>query len=104
MFKPLSVKRPGQKNFVRTLVENDVILLDGIFGTGKTYLSIGIACEWLVKDKIDKIVIARPIVGCDNEIGALPGELGDKIKPYFAQHTQYLMTLFTLEGLSVLIH
>lgn len=90
-FKSLNVKTPGQKEFVRNLVEHEIIALDGIFGTGKTYVTIGIACGWLINKgcKIDKIVISRPLVGCDNDIGALPGELNDRIKPYFAQQAQY---------------
>lgn len=62
-----------------------------MFGTGKTYVTIGVACGWLMdpKSKIEKIVLSRPLVGCDNDIGALPGELNDRIKPYFAQQSQY---------------
>lgn len=87
----INVKTPGQKEFVKSLCNHEVIVLDGMFGTGKTFVTIGVACGWLVNKNmgIDKIVISRPLVGCDNDIGALPGELNERIKPYFAQQAQY---------------
>lgn len=36
----------------------------------------------LLKEKIQKIILTRPAVECGEKLGALPGEIGDKLDPY----------------------
>jgi len=59
-----------------------VMAISGIFGSGKTYLSTAFALGELQKGKYNKIVIIRnpiPVSGIP-ELGALPGDITDKLK------------------------
>lgn len=78
-FKPRSAM---QRHAVRSIKENDITLLLGPAGTGKTLLSIW-ASYLMLRDKecpVEKIVIVRLAAEtCGENIGALPGEIEDKL-------------------------
>lgn len=78
----LIAKTENQKTYIRSIVENDVTFCTGPSGTGKSFIAAGIAAEHLIKDKIETIIVTRPLICTGKDIGSLPGELGDKIKPY----------------------
>jgi len=80
--KPLTGKTQNQKDYIRAIVENQIIYCTGPAGSGKSYIAAGIACSMLHRGDISNIIIARPLVSAGERIGALPGELGDKIDPY----------------------
>ena len=62
--------------------EIKVILATGPAGTGKTMLPSERAILNLLNNKIEKIIITRPVVTADEEIGFLPGDLKDKMAPW----------------------
>lgn len=78
----LCARSENQKEFIRSVVENDVTFCQGLAGSGKTHIAIGMAIEWLLKDKVGKIVITRPVVEAGEKIGFLPGSAEEKIHPY----------------------
>ena len=90
LIEPFSAKTQGQKEYVRSMVENDITICHGLAGTGKTLCSIGLACQYLMTGRIGKILVSRSIIGCDNEIGALPGNVDEKIQPYFYAYLDYV--------------
>lgn len=80
----LVAKTPNQKDYIRSIVENDITFCTGPSGTGKSFIAAGLAAGKILKDDIDQIIVTRPLVCTGKDIGSLPGELGDKIKPYLA--------------------
>jgi phosphate starvation-inducible PhoH-like protein len=78
----LEAKTENQKNYIRLIVENDIVFCTGPSGSGKSFIAAGIAAQKLLKDEIDTIIVTRPLVCTGKDIGSLPGELNDKIKPY----------------------
>ena len=78
----LEAKTENQKNYIRSIVENDVVFCTGPSGSGKSFIAAGIAAHKLLKDEIDTIIVTRPLVCTGRDLGSLPGELNDKIKPY----------------------
>jgi phosphate starvation-inducible PhoH-like protein len=78
----LVAKTENQKDYIRSIIENDIIFCTGPSGTGKSFIAAGVAAEHLIKDKIDTIIVTRPLVCTGKDIGSLPGELNEKIKPY----------------------
>lgn len=78
----LVAKTENQKLYIRSIVENDVTFCTGPSGTGKSFIAAGIASEHILKDKIESIIVTRPLVCTGKDIGSLPGELNEKIKPY----------------------
>lgn len=85
-YKP---KTQNQFDYVRAIVESDVIVCHGYAGTGKSMTAIAIASEYLIEGKINNILISKSIIGCDNEIGYLPGNVGSKIEPYMIPYLDY---------------
>ena len=80
--KSIEAKTENQKEYIRSIVENDVVFCSGPSGSGKSYIAAGIASEHLHKGEIDQVLITRPLVCTGKELGSLPGDLLDKIAPY----------------------
>lgn len=91
-FKP---KTKNQSDYVRAIVENDVVICTGPAGSGKTAVAVGLACEHLVFGKIHKIIITRPVVESGRSIGFLPGSANDKLFPYMLPILDEMSTYFT---------
>ena len=91
-FKPviLEAKTNNQKSYIRSIIDNDVVFCTGPSGTGKSFIAAGIAAQKLLKDEIDSVVVTRPLVCTGKDLGSLPGELNDKIKPYLQPMEQNL--------------
>lgn len=75
-------KTENQNNYIRSIIENQVIFCSGPSGCGKSYIAAGLASEHLHRGIVEQVIITRPIVCTGKEIGALPGDLGEKINPY----------------------
>ena len=69
-----------QKEFVKLFYEYDVNFLLGDFGSGKSLAAVHTALSSFRKKQFDSIWITRPML--KNQLGALPGELEDKLGPY----------------------
>jgi|TARA_B100000131_G_C18109855_1_gene609229 phosphate starvation-inducible PhoH-like protein len=80
--KVLEAKTENQKNYIRSIIENDVVFCTGPSGSGKSFIAAGIAAHKLLRDEIDTVIVTRPLVCTGRDIGSLPGELNEKIKPY----------------------
>jgi len=72
-----------QKEAKKIILENDIIVLFGKPGSGKTILSVQIALDSFFSKDIDKIYITRPTVSKE-DIGFLPGSLEEKMDPWLA--------------------
>lgn len=59
-----------------------IVIAHGPAGCGKTLLATQNGIDLLKIQRIDKIVITRPVVGADEEIGFLPGSLNRKMEPW----------------------
>ena len=80
--KTVEAKTENQKEYIRSIVDNDVIFCSGPSGSGKSYIAAGIAAEHLHRGDIEQVLITRPLVCTGKELGSLPGDLLEKIAPY----------------------
>ncbi|MBS1910914.1 MAG: PhoH family protein [Bacteroidetes bacterium] len=71
-----------QKEYYRTVRENDIVFAVGPAGTGKTYLAVAMAVAAYRNREVTKLVLARPAVEAGESLGFLPGDLKEKIDPY----------------------
>jgi phosphate starvation-inducible protein PhoH len=69
-----------QKDFVKLFYEYDVNFVLGDFGTGKSLVAVHTALSAFRKKQFNNIWITRPML--KNQLGALPGEIEDKLSPY----------------------
>ena len=72
----------GQKRIVDMTRENDIVVVIGPAGTGKTYLAVALSVNSLKNKEVDRIVLARPAVEAGESLGFLPGDYKEKIDPY----------------------
>lgn len=79
---PVEAKTDNQREYIRAIVENDIVFCSGPAGSGKSFIAAGIAAEHLHHGKIQQIIITRPLVCTGKDIGSLPGEMNEKIAPY----------------------
>ncbi len=75
-------KSEGQIRLIKALEKNDILFVIGPAGTGKTYLSVAQAVEYLESGKINKIILSRPAVEAGESLGFLPGDFKEKVDPY----------------------
>jgi phosphate starvation-inducible PhoH-like protein len=82
--KTFHPKTENQRNFVELMRNDkvDIIVAIGPAGTGKTMLACYAAVEALRLKKVNKIVVTRPVVSVDEELGFLPGSLESKMDPW----------------------
>ena len=62
-----------QKQAKALIVENPVVVLKGMAGSGKTLVAVQAALDMLFNKDVDKIIITRPTVAKE-ELGFLPGD------------------------------
>lgn len=80
--KPIRAKTPGQRAYIKSIRENDILFATGPAGTGKTYLAVCEAVSMLKNGKISRVILVRPAVEAGESLGYLPGDLQEKIEPY----------------------
>tara|TARA_B100001123_G_scaffold336810_1_gene380905 strand:- start:200 stop:1219 length:1020 start_codon:yes stop_codon:yes gene_type:complete len=71
-----------QKEYVKALKTNQIIMSLGPAGTGKTYLAVAVALTMLLEKKVERIILSRPAVEAGERLGFLPGDMKEKIDPY----------------------
>lgn len=88
--KPIKARTPNQADMFRAMASSNFTIVNGVFGTGKTFLALAHACQQLEKEKIDKIVMTRVVGHLNDVAGFLPGTLNEKMDGYFVQQIEYL--------------
>ena len=78
----ITPRTKGQAKAIKVIKKNDLSLLTGPAGTGKTFLSIVYGMALLDSNEIDKIILCRPAVEAGENLGFLPGDLKEKVDPY----------------------
>lgn len=80
--KPIRVKILGQKIYVDSVKNHDVVFGIGPAGTGKTFLAVTLAVTALKRGQVKRIILTRPAVEAGESLGFLPGDLKEKVDPY----------------------
>jgi len=78
----IRAKTVGQHRYVQAMRDNDIVFSIGPAGTGKTYLAVAMAIDYLKKEKVKRIILTRPAVEAGEELGFLPGDIQAKVSPY----------------------
>ena len=76
-------KTPGQCKYMLTLrSEKPIIVSTGPAGSGKTMFACQLAMEHINMHSRGKVILTRPIVAADEDIGYLPGDMDQKMEPW----------------------
>ncbi len=91
---PLTCMNKAQRNYKQKIESSTITFGVGPAGTGKTYVAVKIAAALLEQKEIQQIIVARPAVGVEEDYGALPGTIDEKMSPWFAPVLDILNTHF----------
>jgi phosphate starvation-inducible protein PhoH and related proteins len=80
--KLIASKSEGQRIYLQAIADHDIVVSIGPAGTGKTYLAVAAAVDALRKNRVKRIILARPAVEAGENLGFLPGDLQEKVDPY----------------------
>ena len=77
-------RNKNQEHYMLKLLEpgKDIVFGIGPAGTGKTMLAVQVAVKLFKEGKVDRIVVTRPAVSADEDLGHLPGTLEEKMAPW----------------------
>ncbi len=78
----IRAKTIGQHRYVEAIRNNDIVFAIGPAGTGKTYLAVAMAIDYLKRERVKRIILTRPAVEAGEELGFLPGDIQEKVSPY----------------------
>lgn len=59
-----------------------IVIATGPAGTGKTYLAVQRAIQEFMNGDVARIIITRPTVTVDEDLGHLPGDINAKLAPW----------------------
>src|SRR2546430_7319399 len=76
-------KTAGQREYLQSIAQHDIVIGIGPAGTGKTYLAVAAAVDALARKRVRRIVLARPAVEAGGNPGVLPGGPHEKGDPDF---------------------
>jgi phosphate starvation-inducible PhoH-like protein len=77
-------KNENQKALVSSIRDNEITIVSGLPGTGKTFLACAEALKLIkTKPKYKKVLLVKSVTQLPGEeLGFLPGDLHDKLDPY----------------------
>jgi phosphate starvation-inducible PhoH-like protein len=83
-FRLVKPKNDQQKRALNAIDNHSFTAILGTVGSGKTFLAAAKAMEMLLdpSSPIERIILIRPNIPLGPDIGALPGGIYDKLKPY----------------------
>ena len=81
----------------------DIVFGIGPAGTGKTLIAVQVAVKLFKEGVVDKIIVTRPAVSVDEDLGFLPGTLEQKMAPWTRPIFDVLREYFNAREISGMI-
>jgi len=80
----LYARNDHQKQYLEKLQDDNknILFAVGPAGTGKTMLAVQVGVKLFQEGKFDKIIVTRPAVSVDEDLGFLPGTMQEKMAPW----------------------
>ena len=80
---PLIARSENQATYLKALETKSLIFATGEAGCGKTFLATAWAAKKLLDKEVERIIVTRPVLQADEDLGFLPGDISEKFAPYF---------------------
>jgi phosphate starvation-inducible PhoH-like protein len=101
--KRIYLRTANQEAYFQASRANDMVFAIGPAGTGKTYLAVAMAVQALTERVVRRVVLVRPAVEAGENLGFLPGDLKEKVDPYFRPLYDALMEMLQPERVKRMI-
>jgi len=89
----------NQDRYVQAIRDHDIVFASGPAGTGKTYIAVAAAVDSFSRGACDRIILVRPVVEAGETLGFLPGDVKEKVDPYFRPLYDALFDMMPAERL-----
>jgi len=84
-----------QKQAKKLIIENQIVIVTGRAGSGKSLVCAQTALDFLMTKQCDKILVTRASVEVGDSLGFLPGDLKEKFfDPYLEAFQENLMACY----------
>jgi len=102
-YKP---KGYNQEQYVKYLndYKTKILLAVGPAGTGKTMFACNSAIRELKSGSINKIVLTRPVVPVEEDIGFLPGNINKKMDPWTRPIFDTFLEFFSQKDIDLMVY
>lgn len=81
--KTVTARTPAQDAYIRAIDRSDLTFGLGPAGTGKTFLAVAYVAAMLERGDTSRLILSRPAVEAGERLGFLPGDMKEKVDPYF---------------------
>ena len=98
-------RNKNQETYMLKLLDRgkDIVFGIGPAGTGKTLIGVQVAVKLFKEGVVDKIIVTRPAVSVDEDLGFLPGTLEQKMAPWTRPIFDVLREYFNAREISGMI-
>ena len=93
-----------QKEVKRLIRENQIVVITGRAGCGKSLVSAQTALDFIFKKEYDNIYVTRAAVEVGHSLGYLPGGLSEKFDPYLEAFQENLLKCYDKVKIEELVH
>jgi phosphate starvation-inducible PhoH-like protein len=83
-----------QKQAKQLIINNQIVIVTGRAGSGKSLLCAQVALDFLMTKQCDSILVTRAAIEVGNSLGFLPGDLKEKFNPYLEAFQENLMICY----------
>jgi phosphate starvation-inducible PhoH-like protein len=83
-----------QKEAKRLIINNQIVIITGRAGSGKSLVGAQTALDFLFKKQCDKVFVTRATIEVGNSLGFLPGAIEDKFNPYLEAFQENLIKCY----------
>jgi phosphate starvation-inducible PhoH-like protein len=83
-----------QKEVKRLIRENQIVIITGRAGCGKSLVSAQTALDFIFKKEYENIYVTRAAVEVGHSLGFLPGSLNEKFDPYLEAFQENLLKCY----------
>jgi len=102
-YKPKSANQELYNRFLNDDLSK-IVFSVGPAGTGKTLLACNTAIRELKRGKFQKIIITRPVVPVEEDIGFLPGNLIKKMDPWTRPIFDIFLEFYSQKDIDSMMH
>ncbi|OGU12063.1 MAG: hypothetical protein A2X63_07335 [Ignavibacteria bacterium GWA2_35_8] len=97
------ILREKQIELINLIDDHDVIIITGPAGTSKTFIDSYYAIRSLKENQFEKIIFTKPIQEAGEKLGALPGNIEQKIDPHYESFKISMLKMIKKQNLEKLI-
>ena len=92
-----------QKEAKRLIRENQIVIITGRAGCGKSLVSAQVALDFMFQKQIDEILITRAAIEVGKSLGYLPGNMNEKFDPYLEAFIENFSKCYDMDKIAPII-